>query len=177
MPAARVAKSGTRGKIHDWWYQGRIASLVSHRRTVEAEMSSTTPLSTASSARSAWLKRDRGTLRVAGSSQAIALTWACCARVNLGGRPGRSRSRNPASPAAAKRPRQVRTVSSQTPTRSAIAVLGQPRAASSTIVARTTWRCSAVAVRVSFFSRWRWTAVSTTGQARLAIMGSPHQGR
>jgi hypothetical protein len=43
-----VAKSGSRGNSQDRYCQGLIASVASHRRTVDAETASTMPRATAS---------------------------------------------------------------------------------------------------------------------------------
>jgi hypothetical protein len=104
-------------------------------------MASTRPAVTASSATSAALHRDSGTPLAAGSSQARALTWACCTGVNRGGRPQRFRSRNPSNASLANRPRHLRAVSGVTPNRRAIAALACPAAASNTICARSRSRC------------------------------------
>src|SRR6266508_4734597 len=53
-----------------------MASAISQRQIVAAEMAATTPRRTTSAASSAMLQRDRGTPDVAGSSQASALTSA-----------------------------------------------------------------------------------------------------
>ena len=73
----------------------------------------------------------------AGSWQASAFTSITWTGVNVGGRPLRARSTSPSSPSAANRPRHLRTVSTVTAHRRAIAALDKPRAASSTIRARS----------------------------------------
>jgi hypothetical protein len=92
-----LAKSGARGAIQDRYCQGLIASALSHRRTVDGEMSTTTPASIASQASSRLDHRDSGMPRVAGSSQAIAVTCARCTGVKCRGRPDRCASTSPAS--------------------------------------------------------------------------------
>src|SRR4029450_618341 len=72
--AALAAKSGSRGKIQERCRQGLSASWSSQRHSVETETSLTRPLVMTSSRSSARLQRLSGTARVAGSSQAIALT-------------------------------------------------------------------------------------------------------
>jgi hypothetical protein len=67
------------------------------RRTVDGEMSTTTPASIASHANSKLDQRDSGIPRVAGSSHAIAVTWARCTALKRRGRPGRRASASPAS--------------------------------------------------------------------------------
>ena len=104
---------------------------------------------------SARLQRLTGTLRVAGSSQAIALTSATTAAANTRGRPGRGRSRRPAYPWVQNRLRHLRTVLGATPTRRAISALGRPAAASSTILARTTCRCGTACDRAARLSARR----------------------
>src|SRR5919201_92567 len=77
--AALVAKSGSRGKIHERCRQGLSASSSNQRQIVETETSSTRPSARTSSRSSARLRRPSGTARTAGSSQAIALTWTTTA--------------------------------------------------------------------------------------------------
>src|SRR4030095_5587303 len=72
--AALAAKSESRGKIQDRCRQGFSASSSNQRHNVETETSPTRPLVMTSSRSSARLQRLSGTARVAGSSQAIALT-------------------------------------------------------------------------------------------------------
>jgi len=84
------AKYGSRGKIQDRCCQGLIASAASHRRTVEAEICSTTPRVTTSRANSGQLHRVIATPAVVGNSQAKALTPATTSAVNLRGRPLRN---------------------------------------------------------------------------------------
>jgi hypothetical protein len=103
--------------------------LGSQRRTVAVDTSATRPLASSSSRSSARLQRPSGTPRVAGSSQAIALTSATTAAANTRGRPERGRSRKPAYPWVQNRLRHLRTVLGVTPTRRAISVLGRPAAA------------------------------------------------
>src|SRR5215210_600884 len=63
--AAFGAKFGSRGKIHDRWNHGRIASRSNTRHTVEVEIAATTSRPTSSRASSAQLHRDSGTPEVA----------------------------------------------------------------------------------------------------------------
>jgi hypothetical protein len=72
--AAFRSKSGSRGKIQDRKVQGRMASSASHRQMVDSEMLATMPRLITSSRMSGTNRRDRGTSRAAGSSQAMALT-------------------------------------------------------------------------------------------------------
>src|SRR3990170_2310483 len=74
MRPAFTPKSGSRGKIQHRCCQGRMASSLSQRHTVLSLMVATSPLRSTSRAMSAQLKRDSGRPRVAGNSQAIALT-------------------------------------------------------------------------------------------------------
>jgi hypothetical protein len=135
-----AAKFGSRTEIHDRYCHGLMASAVSIRRTVEADMVSAIPAEITSVASSGPLHFDSGTPEVAGSEQANALTSARCSAVNVGGRPLRGRSLSPSIPSTVNRPRQVRTVSSVTFSRAAIVALGRPRAARRTMRARTTIR-------------------------------------
>ncbi len=124
-PGGLAGEVGSRGKIQERCRQGRIASAASQRPTVEAEIDSTTPRVTASAASSAQLHRASGTPVSAGSSQASALTSAsavlgrCAAGPAGAGRPARP------GPRAQNRARHLRTVSSQTPSRRAIAAFGR----------------------------------------------------
>ena len=68
-------------------------------------------------------------------------------------------------PVAAKRLRQVRAVSMLTPARLAMTAVGIPRAANSTINARTRSRNGVLCPRARFFSRCRSAAVTVIGQA------------
>lgn len=72
-PAFR-ANSGSRGKIQHRCCQGRIASSLNQRHTVVLLMVATSPPRSTSRAMSPQLRRDSGKPRVAGSSQAMALT-------------------------------------------------------------------------------------------------------
>jgi hypothetical protein len=60
-------------------------------------MSTTIPASIASQANSKLDQRDNGMPRVAGSSQAIAVTCARCTALKRRGRPGRCASASPAN--------------------------------------------------------------------------------
>jgi hypothetical protein len=84
-----TANRGSRGKIHDRYCQGLIASSNNQRRTVEADTDPTSPSVTARAANSAELHRDNGTSRCAGGSHAIALTSATTSGANDRGRPVR----------------------------------------------------------------------------------------
>jgi hypothetical protein len=139
--SALLAKSGSRGNSHDRYCHGLTASRASHRHTVEADIASAMPSPTTSRASSGHDHRDNGTPARAANWQASALTCATCTGLNRTGRPDRARSTNPANPCAANRPRQVRTVSTLTPTSTAIAALDHRCAASSTIWARILSRC------------------------------------
>src|SRR5215212_7308146 len=84
-------KSGSRGKIHGRWVQGRSPSSWSHSHNVVALIVSTTPFSITTRRISSMLNREKGKSNCAGSSQATALTDA----IWLGGktrRPARPRS-------------------------------------------------------------------------------------
>jgi len=89
---------GVAGKLQQRCRHGPMASSSSQRRTVEVDPSAARPLVLASSPSSATLQRLIGTLPVAGSSPAIAVTSAMTAAATTGGRPGRGRSRRPADP-------------------------------------------------------------------------------
>ncbi|SCE59767.1 hypothetical protein GA0115234_11625 [Streptomyces sp. DvalAA-43] len=127
--STRVAlawKSGSRMKIQDRYCQGLIASALSQRRTVEADMAAAMALATTSRASSGHDQHDSGVPVSAGNWQASALTSATCSGVNEGGRPERSRSARAGRPPAANRPRQVRTVSTCIRVCAAIRVLERP---------------------------------------------------
>ena len=82
-------------------------------------------------------RRPSGTPVAAGSWQASATTAARSAALIRRGRPGRGRSVSPSRPRAANRPRHLRTVSTLMPSPAAIRAFGCPRAAASTICARS----------------------------------------
>jgi hypothetical protein len=107
---------------------------------VDGEIASTTPRTTASAASSAQLQRAKGTPVSAGSAQANAFTSASAVAAKTRCRPGRGRSASPGRPRAQNRARHLRTVSTQTPSRPAIAAFVVPSAAASTIRARSTSR-------------------------------------
>jgi len=143
------------------------------RRTLEAETGPVRPRLASSAASSGQLHRASGTPVAAGSWQASAHTSARSAALIRRGRPVRGRSFSPASPRPANLPRHLRTMSSLTPSPAAIAALGQPRAAASTIRARCRSRCAVLAPRPRFFSIFRSLAVSQTGTARNTGIGAP----
>jgi hypothetical protein len=82
-PALR-ANSGSRGKIHVRYRQGRSASWLSQRHSGAPLISATTPWATTSRRNSASDQRARGTPRRAGNSHARALT----STITLGGKAG-----------------------------------------------------------------------------------------
>src|SRR5207253_3924553 len=90
MRPALEAKSGSRGKIQIRCCQGRMASSCSQRHTVVSLMRATMPQCCASRTMSPQLKRDSGSPRVAGSSQARALI---CTTSSGGESPGAARAR------------------------------------------------------------------------------------
>src|SRR6266542_2726708 len=75
MGPARSRNLGSRGKIHERWRHGLIASSASQRPIVDADASQIA-CSMTKRCSSDRLKRDSGTPWVLGSSQAIALTCA-----------------------------------------------------------------------------------------------------
>ena len=105
---------------------------------MDAETAATMPLSAAWRASSGQVQRASGIPLTAGSSQARALTSATTRAGNLRGRPGRGASASPSRPCSQYRRRHLRAVSSQIPSRPAIAEFAVPPAASSTIRARMT---------------------------------------
>ena len=125
----------------------------------------TRPCAVSSAASSGPVQRDSGTPVAAGSWQASATTAARSASVIRRGRPDRGSSSSPASPRPANRPRHLRTVSTLTPRPAAIRALPRPRAAASTICARSRSRQHVFAPRIHFFSVLRSAAVSVTGTA------------
>ncbi len=134
---AFAAKSGSRGKTHDWYCQGLMGCSAKIRSTEDGEITLTRPWVTSSAASSGAVQRDSGTPVVAGSWQASAATAARSGALIRRGRPGRGRSFSPSSPRAANRPRHLRTVSTLIPRPAAIRALARPRAAASTICARS----------------------------------------
>jgi hypothetical protein len=136
-------------KIYDWYCQGLSASSDNHRRTVVGEIDAQIPSVIACAANSAHDHRDSANPLSAGGLQAIALTRATWTGVNFGRRPDRFASPSDATPGAAhQRRRHLRTVSSQIPSRRAIWALASPAAATRTISARVTRRCSVRPARV-----------------------------
>src|SRR5512132_69370 len=80
---ALAAKAGSRGKIQERCRQGLSAASLSHRQSVETDTWSIRPVVMTSSRSSARLQRPSGTARIAGSSQAIALTSTTTAEGEL----------------------------------------------------------------------------------------------
>ena len=144
-----MAKRGSRGKIHDRCCQGLIASSASQRRIVDGETAGVMPLATAWRASSGQVHRASGAPLAAGISQARAFTSATTRAGKTRGLPGRGASASPSRPCSQYRRRHLRAVSSQMPSRSAIALFPTPAAASSTIRARSTSRNGAEARRDS----------------------------
>src|ERR1700730_5499027 len=83
--------------------------------------------------------------------------------------PGRTRSRNPASPAAAKRLRHRPTVFGRTPSSRPTASLCLPSRHANTILARSTRRASSVRLRASVISSALCSAVQLSASATRAI--------
>jgi hypothetical protein len=79
----------------------RLDGVLSQRPSVVVDTSPTSPLAMTSWRNSPRLHRLSGTPRVAGNSQAIALTSATTAAANPRGRPARFRSRSPSIPCSA----------------------------------------------------------------------------
>ena len=119
------------------------------------------------------VQRDSGTPVAAGSWQASATTAARVSSLIRRGRPDRGRSASPSRPRAANRPRHLRTVSALTCRSAAIRALSRPRAAASTICARSRSRYAVFAPRARFFKVVRSAAVSVTGTARGSGMAAP----
>src|SRR5437773_11294767 len=117
MRPAFAAKLGSRGKIHERQFQGRIASSVSQRQIVTAATSATIPRLTASRASSALDQRESATPRSAGSSHASALTSATC----TGGKTPR-----PTRPRSLLKPLQPLLAEAFSPRRDRLARLTEP---------------------------------------------------
>src|ERR1700730_562577 len=83
--------------------------------------------------------------------------------------PARPRSRNPASPAAAKRLRHRPTVFGRTPSSRPTASLRLPSRHANTILARSTRRASSVRLRASVISSALCSAVQLSAIATRAI--------
>src|ERR1700674_1223168 len=81
---ALAAKLGSRGKTQLRCCQGRRASLLSQRHNVAPLISATRPCEITCCRISSMERRDRGSPRRCGSSQASALTWT----TRLGGKAG-----------------------------------------------------------------------------------------
>jgi hypothetical protein len=175
---AFASKSGSRGKIHDWYRHGRTGFSARIRSTDDADTGPLTrPCARSSAASSGPVQRDSGTPVSAGSWQASATTAARSASGISRGRPGLGRSLSPSMRSSANRPRHFRTVSTLTPRSAAIRAFGRPRAAASTICARSRSRQCVFAARTLIFSVLRSDAVSMTGTAAggIAAPGSELQ--
>ena len=147
-------------KIHDWYCQGFNASCDSHRRTVADEIVRQIPSVMTCSASSGQDHRDSGRPLWAAGRQANAFACAICTGVNTAGRPDRFASVNEARPGARlQRRRNFRTVSVQLPRWAAIAAVGRPWAACSTILTRSASRCEVLPARASLVNCRRWAAV------------------
>ena len=121
------------------------------------------------------VQRDSGTPVAAGSWQASATTAARVSSLIRRGRPERGRSASPSRPRPANRPRHLRTVSTVIRRSAAIRALSRPRAAASTICARSRSRCAVFAPRTRLFKVVRSPALSMTGTARSSGMAAPGQ--
>jgi hypothetical protein len=172
---AFASKSGSRGKIQDWYCHGFTGFPARIRSSDDTDMGALARACASSSRFSSGpLHRDSGTPVSAGSWQASATTAARSASLITRGRPDRCRSSSPGRPSSANRPRHFRAVSTATPGPAAIRAFERPRAASSTICARSRSRQHVFAPRTRFFSVLRSDAVSVTGTAAGSI---PSPGR
>ena len=161
-----ASKSGSRGKIQDWYCHGLTGFPARIRSSDDTDTGSLTSACASSSRFSSGpLHRDSGTPVAAGSWQASATTAARAASLIRLGRPDRGRSFSPPSPCRANRPRHLRTVATLTRKSAAIRSLSRPRAAASTTCARSRSRYGVFAPRTRFFSALRPDAVSVTAAA------------
>ena len=137
---------------------------------------SSTPVVAASSARSeAWLQQDLP-MRGCGGEHASLISSMRVSVLTSAGRPlrGRSSRRASARGSAAKRSRQTLAVSSEQPTRRAIAAFDAPAPAMSTMRARWTQRKGAVAIAtVAAAGAHRWGDHDPGGSHCAAWRGEP----
>jgi hypothetical protein len=88
MTLALAAKSGSRGKIQDWYCQGLIGCSARIRKMEDGEICAASPVLASSAASSGPVQRDSGTPVAAGSWQASATTAArSSALIRRRGRP------------------------------------------------------------------------------------------
>jgi hypothetical protein len=165
MTLALAAKSGSRGEIQDWYCQGLMGCSAKIRSTEDGEICAASPDLVISAASSGPVHRDSGTPVAAGNWQARLTTAARCSALIRRGRPHRGRSLSPSRPRAANRPRHLRTVSTLTCRSAAMRALARPRAAASTICARSQSRQAVLAPRARFFKTLRSPALNMTGTA------------
>ena len=173
MTDALAAKSGSRGEIHDWYCQGLTGCSARIRSTEDTDSSPPAPALVTSASSSGPVQRDSGTPVAAGSWQASATTAARVSSLIRRGRPQRGRSVSPSRPRPANRPRHLRTVSTVICRSAAIRALSRPRAAASTIWARSRSRYAVFAPRTRFFKAVRSPALSMAGTARSSGMAAP----
>ena len=173
ITVAFAAKSGSRGYIQDWYCHGLTGFSARIRSSEDTAIGARARARSSSSRFSSGpVHRDSGTPVSAGSWQASATTAARSASLISRGRPDRGRSLSPAGPRSANRARHLRTVFTLISRPAAIRALSRPRAACSTICARSRSRYGVFAPRTRFFMILRSDAASVTGTA-AGSMPSP----
>ena len=173
MTDALAAKSGSRGEIHDWYCQGLTGCSARIRSTDDADSSPPVPaLVTSASQSRPGPARQRHPGR--GGQLAGQRDHRGPGQLTDPPRPpGAGQISQPIQAAAGREPAPpLRTVSTLIRRSAAIRALSRPRAAASTICARSRSRCAVFAPWTRLFKAVRSRALSTTGTAPSSGMAA-----